>query len=162
MRYREPRASGLAVLGLTGVRLVLGIWWITQYRWKPPPSFGCPNDGFCMWLAKEVQFPYVGQYVEALRVLVLPNPVVAAWLVFLVETAVGVSLILGLYTRLGAMVGTLWSIVLLVGLFAVPGVVSWTYVSVILLDVIFFSIGSMSQLAVDRVLTTRSWWAGSG
>jgi uncharacterized membrane protein YphA (DoxX/SURF4 family) len=162
MRYREPRASGLAVIGLTCVRLALGIWWVTQYRWKPPPSFGCPDDGFCLWLAREAQFPFLEQYVQALRILVLPNPMIAAWVVFVVETAIGISLIFGLYTRLGAMIGVFWSIVLLVGMMAVPGVASWTYISVILLDVIFFSIGSMSQLAVDRILMTRSWWAGSG
>src|SRR6266699_863022 len=127
MRYREPRASGLAVIGLTGVRLVLGVWWILQYRWKPPPAFGCPSDGFCLWLSNELQYPVVGPYVDLLRLVVLPNPIVAAWLVFLVETAIGVSLILGLYTRLGAFVGTVWSLTLLVGLMGVPGVTTWAY-----------------------------------
>ena len=162
MRYREPRSGGLAVLGLTVVRLVLGAWWIAQYRWKPPPTFGCPNDGFCWWLSKEVQYPVIGQYVDLLRVIVLPNPILAAWLVFLVETAIGISLVLGLYTRLGAFVGTLWSVTLLIGLVGIPGVTTWSYLTVVLLDVLFFSIGSMSQLAVDRILYTRSWWAGSG
>jgi uncharacterized membrane protein YphA (DoxX/SURF4 family) len=162
MRYREPRPGELAVLGLTMVRLVLGFWWISQYRWKPPPTFGCPNDGFCLWLTKEIQYPVLGTYVDLLRTLVLPHPFLFAWLAFLVETAIGVSLLLGLYTRLGALIGALWSTFLLVGLLQVPGVNAWFYLLLVLLDVVFFSIGALGQVALDRIFDSRSWWAGCG
>jgi uncharacterized membrane protein YphA (DoxX/SURF4 family) len=162
MRYREPRTGELAVLGLTVIRLVLGVWWISQYRWKPPPAFGCPNDGFCLWLSKEIEYPIVGTYVDVLRMLVQPHPIEFAWLAFAVETAVGVSLVLGFYTRLGAFLGALWSTFLLLGLLQVPGVNSWYYLSLILLDGVFFSLGALGQVALDRLLDSRSWWAGSG
>jgi hypothetical protein len=162
MRYREPRPGELAILGLTAVRLTLGVWWISQYRWKPPPTFGCPSDGFCLWLAREIQYPVVGTYVDVLRAIVQPRPVAFGWLAFLIESAIGVSLIFGLYIRLGALIGVLWSAFLLVGLLEVPGVNSWYYVAFILLDVVFFSIGALGQIALDRVFDRRSWWAGSG
>jgi uncharacterized membrane protein YphA (DoxX/SURF4 family) len=162
MRNREPRPGEPAVLGLTVVRLALGMWWISRYRWKPPPTFGCPSDGFCLWLAKEIEHPVIGSYVDVLRSLVLPHPVIFGWLAFVVETAIGISLVLGLYTRLGAFAGALWSTFLLVGLLQVPGVNSWYYLAFILLDVVFFSIGALGQLGLDRVLDSRSWWAGSG
>jgi uncharacterized membrane protein YphA (DoxX/SURF4 family) len=162
MRYREPQAGGLAILGLTAARVALGAWWLLQYRWKPPPGFGCPDGGFCLWLSREIQYPYIGRYVDALRLLVLPHPLVAAWLVFALEVAIGISLVLGFYTRLFALVGMLWSLVLLAGLVAVPGVTPWYYVSASLLSLVFLSLGAMSQLALDRLLSTRSWWAGSG
>src|SRR5258708_22530839 len=162
MRYREPRPGELAVLGLTVVRLALGLWWISQYRWKPPPTFGCPTDGFCLWLSREIEYPVIGTYVDVLRSFVLPHPFIFAWLAFAIETAIGVSLILGLYTRLGAFAGALWSAFLLLGLLQVPGVNSWYYLAFILLDVVFFSIGALRQLCIDRVLESRSGWAGSG
>jgi uncharacterized membrane protein YphA (DoxX/SURF4 family) len=133
------------------------VWWILQYRWKPLPTFGWSDGGFCLWLSKEIQCPVVDQYVDLLRLIIIPNPLVAACLVFLIESAIGIILSLGLYTRLGAFVGTLWSLILLIGLMEIPGVTTWSYLSIVLLDILFFSIGAMNQLAIGRVLYTRSW-----
>lgn len=155
-------AGTLAVLGLTGVRVVLGLWWISQFSWKPPPTFGCPNGGFCLWLNKEIQNPAIPLYGEMVRAIVQPHAILFGWFSFVVETAIGVSLVFGILTRLGGLVGTLWSINLLIGLVAVPGETLWYYLSMILLDFLYFAIGALDQISIDQLTGWRTWWAKAG
>src|SRR5262249_14317394 len=83
---RSPRVGGVAHrmttfstrgplpgLLLTGIRVVLGIFWLLQLTWKPPPSFGCPDGGFCTWVGKEVQYPLIPLYGQLVRAVVQPN-----------------------------------------------------------------------------------------
>lgn len=162
MNTNRERATTLPVFGLTVVRVVLGVWWISQYSWKPPPTFGCPNQGFCLWLNRMIQYPAIPLYAEMLRVVVLPNVYLFGWLTFLIETATGLSLTFGFLTRLGGLVSTLWSLNLLIGLAAVPGETAWTFISTALLNFIYFAIGSSNQISLDRALGLRSWWTGYG
>lgn len=154
------RGSALPVWGLTAVRVILGLWWISQFSWKPPPTFGCPDGGFCLWLGKEIQHPLIPFYGQILRAVVQPNVYLFGWLAFFVETATGLSLTFGFLTRLGGAVGALWSVNLLIGLVAVPGETSWYYLATILLNWLFFAIGSADQISLDRALRLRSWWTG--
>ena len=152
----------LVVWGLTIVRVVLGIWWLSQFTWKPPPSFGCPNAGFCLWVDKEIQSPLIPFYAAFLRAVVKPNVYLFGWLTFFVETALGLGFIFGIFTRLAGLVGTLWSINLLIGLAAVPGETAWTYLATILLNFLYFAIGSENQISVDRIAPwRRSFWANA-
>jgi hypothetical protein len=141
----------LATFGLTAVRVALGVWWLSQFSWKPPPTFGCPNGGFCLWLDKEIANPLIPLYADMLRAVVRPNAIIFGWFSFAVETALGIGFIFGIFTRLAGLVGTLWSLNLLIGLVAVPGETAWYYLSMILLDFLYFTVGSTGQVAVDRV-----------
>jgi uncharacterized membrane protein YphA (DoxX/SURF4 family) len=152
----------LPVIALTGVRVVLGLFWLSQFTWKPPPTFGCPDQGFCLWLDKEIQHPLSPLYAQVLQSVVRPNAIFFGWVTLIVETAIGLSLILGLLTRLGGLIGMLWSLNLLVGLVAVPGETAWYYISLVLLDFLYFGIGSAGQIALDQLLGWRNWWTGAG
>ena len=50
------------------------------------------------------------------------------------EQAVAVSLILGLFTRLGAVLGALMAINLWLGLYNAPGEWPWTYMFLVVLE----------------------------
>lgn len=157
---RSSLAPGtLPVLGLTLVRVALGIWWLSQFSWKPPPTFGCPDQGFCLWVQKEIDHPLIPLYADFMRAIVQPNVYLFGWLSFVVETALGIGFIFGIFTRLAGLVGTLWSINLMIGLVAVPGETAWYYLSMILLDFLYFAIGSDDQISVDRAAGWRTWWA---
>jgi hypothetical protein len=138
---------------LTGVRVVLGIFWLLQLTWKPPPHFNCP-EGFCLWVDNEVRYPVIPLYGEFVRVVVQPNVFLFGWITTVVEVAVGLSLLFGLFTRLGGLVGTLWSLNLLVGLANVPGEPGWYYAFLVKLNVIFLALGSRDQVAADQLLRT--------
>ena len=152
----QTRLPGLA---LTAVRIVFGIWWLSQFSWKPPPTFGCPNGGLCEWLDKEIQYPLIPLYGQFVQAVARPLAIPFGYLAFLTETALGVSFILGLFTRLGGLVGTLWSLNLLIGLVAIPGETFWYYLSMILLNVLYFGVGSRGQWALDNRMRLPEWLA---
>ena len=153
------RGGTLATVGLTAIRVILGLFWISQFSWKTPPTFGCPDAGFCLWLGKEIQYPLLPAYANLVHAVIQPNAIAVGWFSFLVETAIGLSLALGLLTRLGGLVGTLWSLNLMIGLVAVPGETSWYYLSLVLLNFQFFAIGDLHQLSLDRGVRLPKWLA---
>lgn len=162
MNRGNSNPGALPVWGLTLVRVVLGVWWLSQFSWKPPPTFGCPNEGFCLWVNKEIQYPLIPLYADFMRSIVQPNVYLFGWFSFLVETALGLGFIFGIFTRLAGLGGTLWSLNLLIGLVAVPGETAWYYLATILLDFVYFAIGSEGQLSVDRAAPWRKvFWANA-
>lgn len=109
-------------------RPVIGVLWLFSLRWKLPPDFApASGRGLLDWLELEVAhpaFPVYGQFVEQ---MVIPNFTLFAWLIFLAELAVGLSLLTGTFTRWGALLGLLMSLNLGIGLLEVPGEWPWSY-----------------------------------
>jgi thiosulfate dehydrogenase (quinone) large subunit len=98
-------------------RIMLGAMWLVSLRWKLPPDF-MPGEGtpdFGTWLERQVETPAFGFYGDLIDSVVLPNFTLFAWLVFLVELAIGLSLLLGVFIRPAALVGALMSINLWIG-----------------------------------------------
>jgi len=147
------------ILALTLVRVALAVFWLSQLGWKPPPTFGCPDGGLCLWFDRQIQYPFVPAYADLVSTLIRPNVLVFGWLVALLEAAIGGSLLLGVLTRLGGFLGMLWSLVILIAMVAVPGETVWYYFSLVLLDFLFFAIGGSTQVSVDLVVRSRTWWA---
>ncbi len=123
----EQRNAPLWPLALA--RILMGLLWLYSLRWKLPPDFTSSTEtSLREWLELEVEhavLPFYGNFIES---VVLPNFTLFAWLVFLAELAVGLSLLFGLFTRVGALVGLGLSLNLLVGLLEVPGEWPWAYV----------------------------------
>ena len=70
----------------------------------------------------------VGLYGQLVESVVIPNLTIFSWALFLTELAVGLSLLTGALTRVGAAVGLALSINLGIGLLDVPGEWPWSYV----------------------------------
>jgi uncharacterized membrane protein YphA (DoxX/SURF4 family) len=68
------------------------------------------------------------------RVSQLPNIRLFGLLVYGVEVAIGVSLMLGLLTRLGAVFSLLMALNLWLGLYSAPGEWPWTYAFIVILQ----------------------------
>jgi uncharacterized membrane protein YphA (DoxX/SURF4 family) len=110
-------------IGIWLLRLVVGIMWWQQSLWKIPPNY----DGLIYWMKQMVDhasIPLQGQLVQD---IVLPNIAVFGPLVYGVEVLIGVSLMLGLLTRIGATLGALMALNLWLGLYSAPGAWPWTY-----------------------------------
>jgi len=150
MNAKAQPKNTLAGLALTVVRVGLGLFWLAQQTWKPPPTFGCPSGGFCFWLDQEIQHPVVPLFADFLRTVIRPNAIAFGWFTLVLEVAIGLALILGVFTRLAALVGALWSVNLLIGLAAVPGESAWYYLAIIAVNLLFVVIGASGQISVDR------------
>ncbi len=153
--FDSKRLNGLL---MTAVRVLLGIFWLLQITWKWPPDFGCPNEGLCKWIDLEIAHPVFPIYGSLVASVIKPNVILLGWVTTIVEEGVGLLLLLGLFTRFGALVGALWSVNLLIGLGNIPNEQGWYYGFLIMLNLVFVAVGASGQIAIDRMRQWRSWW----
>lgn len=142
---------------VASARIVIGILWLYSLRWKLPPSFVPPADlrGLQDWLQLEVQHPAFDVYANFVHSVVLPNFTLFAWLIFLAELVVGLSLLLGFQVRWGALLGLLLSLNLLIGLLEVPGEWPWSYIMLAMWHGVFMVTGAGMVLGLDGWLHQR-------
>ncbi len=134
-------------------RILIGSLWLFSLRWKLPPNFA-PSTGVGLmdWLHLEVQYPAFSWYSEFVETVVIPNFTLFAWIIFLAELATGISLLMGLLTRLGAMAGFLMSINLVIGLLEVPGEWPWSYVMLAMWHGVFVAAAAGRLWGIDALI----------
>jgi uncharacterized membrane protein YphA (DoxX/SURF4 family) len=128
----EGQASGYHLSRFI-VRFIVGSMWWQQALWKFPTDLG----GLQYWteqMAKHAAFSFHRAFV---RDVILPHFTPIGVCVFLIEIAIGVSLMLGLLTRLSAFCGALFIANLWLGLYRVDSEWPWAYVFLILLLLLF-------------------------
>ena len=86
-----------------------------------------------------------------MRDLVLPNIAIFGPLVYAIEVAIAVSLILGLLTRLGAVLGALMAINLWLGLYNAPTEWTWTYMFLVVLELLYLLDPPGRSLGIDAL-----------
>ena len=159
--------------GLVISRVGIGVLWFTQLLWKLPPTFGCPANfvvstsitarttGLCDWVGLMSIYSLIPLQASLVKSLVIPNLAWMGWLIFLMEAFVAVTLILGLFTRLGGLVSLLQALNLFFGVSAVPGEWYWSYLMLAILGLIFLAIPAGRILGLDAWLRPRLQ-AGAG
>ena len=137
-------------------RILIGILWFYSLRWKLPPDF-VPESGpgLMDWLQLEVQHPAFSFYGDFIASVVIPNFTLFAWIIFLAELLVGLSLLTGTMTRLGGIVGLLLALNLGIGLLEVPGEWPWSYIMLAMWQGTFVILGAGRVLGLDALLRRR-------
>lgn len=145
--------NALFPLALSGCRSLIGLLWLASLRWKLPPAFIAPagQRGLMDWLQLEVAHPTIGLYAGFVANVVIPNFILFAWLTFLIELVTGLSLTLGLFSRLGAFLGLLWALNLTIGLLSVPGEWPWSYLMLVMWHGLFLVSTRHQQWALDAL-----------
>jgi hypothetical protein len=159
--------DNLGLIGMIASRLIYGYLWYTQLLWKLPLQFGCPADfavstslqertsGLCDWVGLMVVYSKLPIQADLVNRFVVPNMAIVGWLVWLMEAFVAVSLILGLFTRLGGLAALVQGLNLLIGIGFAPIEWEWTYGMLSILGLVFLAIPTGRFLGLDALLRPR-------
>ena len=146
------------------VRILYGILWWQQSKWKvPSDDFGRRSGGgLWYWVHQEIQYPTVQAYKAFLLNVMIPNWTFFGWMTLVTETFIGVTLILGLFTRLGSLVAIGMALNITIGIVSVPHEWVWTYVMLVALPVIFLLTDAGRSFGLDAFLAPRLDRAAAG
>jgi hypothetical protein len=131
-------------------RMAFGLLYLDMALQKAPwKQFGWLRG----WIEQEIAHPAFPAVAELLRESVLPNLALFGLLTFVVEMALGVALVLGLFTRLAGLAGALWQVNIAIQAYAVPGEWYWIWPLLTLPQLCFAFSGAGRVLGADRYLT---------
>jgi uncharacterized membrane protein YphA (DoxX/SURF4 family) len=160
----QPAQRSPARLGDWLLRLVIGAMWWQQSLWKLPPyytddptaPFG--TTGLAFWMGQMAKYAPFELQARLVQDVVLAHFYLFAPLVYLTEVGIGVSLMLGLLTRLGGLAGFLMALNLWAGLYVAPGEWPWTYAFLVVIQAVYTLHPPGRSLGVDALLRARSGW----
>jgi uncharacterized membrane protein YphA (DoxX/SURF4 family) len=148
----DPAQRSIPHAGRGILRVLVGTMWWQQSLWKVPPHY---DWGLIHWMEEMVQHAAIPLQSDLVRDLVLPNIAFFGPLVYAIEVAIAVSLILGVATRLGALLGALMAINLWLGLYNAPGEWPWTYMFLVIIQLIYLIDPPGRNLGVDALAWRR-------
>jgi uncharacterized membrane protein YphA (DoxX/SURF4 family) len=145
---RDPEQRKPYHVAIWVTRVLIGSMWWQQSLWKVPPNYA----GLIYWMKQEVDHAAIPLQGQLVGEIVIPHIAIFGPLVYAVEVAIGVSLILGLLTRWGALLGVLMGLNLWLGLYSAPGEWPWTYFFLVTIQFLFLIDSPGSSLGVDALL----------
>ena len=148
-REREQRTPYHVAIWVT--RLLIGSMWWQQSLWKVPPDYA----GLLYWMKQEADHAAIALQGRLVGDVVIPHIAIFGPLVYAVEVAIGVSLILGLLTRWGALLGVLMGLNLWLGLYSAPGEWPWTYFFLVVIQFLFVLDPPGESLGFDALRRTE-------
>jgi thiosulfate dehydrogenase (quinone) large subunit len=161
--------SERSTTGLALIRIFVGYLWFQQLFWKMPPDFA----GLYPYIIRESQHTIIPGYGYILQHTFLNSctslhtasgcaffvPLAAG--VWIAELIVAISLMFGIFTRFGAILGVILATQLYIGLAYAPGEWYWTYGMLVLLCLVLTAIPAGRRLGVDQWLAPRLQAAAS-
>jgi len=153
--------SERSITGFALIRIFVGYLWFQQLFWKMPPEFA----GLYSYIIRESQHTIIPGYGYILQHTFLSGctslltatgctlyvPLAAG--VWIAELIVSISLMFGVFTRIGAILGSVLAIQLYVGLAYTDWI--WTYGMLVLLCLALTAIPSGRRLGFDQWLAPR-------
>jgi uncharacterized membrane protein YphA (DoxX/SURF4 family) len=132
-------------------RFFIGAMWWQQSLWKRPPDY----SGLRYWMEEIAKWASTGLQRQFVRNVVLPHFHFFAPQVYFAEVLIAVTLILGLFSRLGAFLGALMAINLWLGLYRSQSEWPWTYFFLIVIQITFLIQRPGRSLGCDSILLQR-------
>jgi thiosulfate dehydrogenase [quinone] large subunit len=153
--------SERSITGIALIRIFVGYLWFQQLFWKMPPDF----TGLYSYIIRESQHTIIPGYGFILQHTFLSGctslvtatsctlyvPLAAG--VWIAELIVAISLMFGLFTRFGAILGSVLAIQLYVGLAYTEWI--WTYGMLVLLCLALTAIPAGRRLGFDQWFAPR-------
>jgi uncharacterized membrane protein YphA (DoxX/SURF4 family) len=140
-------------------RLLIGSLWWQQTLWKLPPTYTDNPDGLSgglhYWVGEMVQHSAFGIQSWLVEKVIQPHFYLFAPQVYMAEVIIAVSLLLGVFTRLGGLLGALMALNLWLGLYRAPYEWPWAYFFLIMLQTTFVVLHAGRSLGFDAILARR-------
>ena len=138
-------------------RIAVGLYWLYEQHWKLPPDFGLHDArGLMFAFQQSIQYPTVDLYRAFLQSVIVPHFHLFGWLLGFAEVAIGASLVLGVLTRAGALLGVLQAVNLLIAQGRTPEG-PWIYVAILAANLFVLLTPSNRRFSVySRLAPTRS------
>ena len=136
-------------------RLFIGVMWWQQSLWKLPPTYTDNPDGsggLRYWMGEMAKWASTGLQRQFVKEVVLPHFYFFAPQVYFSEVLIACTLILGLFSRLGAFLGALLAINLWLGLYRSPAEWPWTYFFLIVIQIMLLVQRPGRSLGLDAIL----------
>ena len=153
-RSLERRPVRYAV-AFAAARIAVGLYWLYEQHWKLPPDFGLHAPrGLMFAFQQSIQYPTVDLYRAFLQDVVVPHFHLFGWLLGLAEVVIGASLVLGAFTRAGALLGVLQGANLLIAQGRTPEG-PWIYLAILAANLFVLVTPSNRRLSVDNWLGPR-------
>jgi len=145
-------------------RLLYGYLWWQQSGWKvPSDDFGRKSGGgLWYWVHQEIQYPTVTAYRDFLVNVMIPHWTFFGWMTLITETFIAVTLMVGLFTRLGSLAAIGMAANITIGILNVPHEWGWSYVMLIMLPVIFLLTDAGRSFGLDSFVAPRVERAADG
>ena len=177
--------QSITVIAIAIASIGLGYLFITQLWWKVPPDFGCRDNftsgGLCFFLqhsvdeaaasntllraniiesrpGSEIRVPigWATQLNAAfIENVVQPNIRWFGYVLWGTEAFIFLSMCLGFFSRLGALVAIGVSMQLMIGLAHTPNEWEWSYILMVLLSIAMFGVAPGRYFGLDRLLRPR-------
>ena len=156
----DPLSSRWSRALIAVVRVGVALMWIQNVAWKRPPDFGRADDnGLFFWAGQAVEYPVFAPYSAFVETLFLPNIEVVGWIILLVEAGLGAFLLIGLATRLWAVIGLAQTLAIMLSVLNAPHEWHWSYYLMFLAHLALLATAAGRSYGVDGVL--RPLWSRS-
>ena len=155
---RDPTQRTSRHLWTFASRLLIGAMWWQQTLWKLPPTYTDQEDGsggLRYWMEEMTKNAAFGAQANLVKDVILPHFSFFAVQVYALEVAIALSLMLGLFTRLGGALGFLQALNLWLGLYRAPAEWPWTYFFLMIANGSFAVFHAGRSLGVDALLAAR-------
>jgi len=161
---RDESQRNIKDIATYALRFFIGCMWWQQTLWKLPPTYTDLPDGsggLRYWVSKMVTGAAFSWHSDFVQNIVLPHFLLFAPLVYAAEVFIGISLMLGLAMRFGALLGALMAINLWLGLYRTPNEWPWTYFFLIVVQLLFVIYHAGRSLGADALIRERLREAGT-
>lgn len=140
--------------GLVLLRVLFGALWLSSTNWKVPPDFGKGDNpgGLYAFTLEAVNHPVFGPYKFFVEEVVLPNFKFFGWVTLLTEAALGAFLLLGLATRMWALIGIGMSAAILLSVAHAPNEWPWSYYMMVVAHIVLLATAAGRAYGLDGVV----------
>lgn len=161
----EPVGGGVSRGAIAGLRILFGLLWLQGVGWKSPAVPFDQSSGFFYEFVKgAVSREVFAPYAWVVKTVVLPNWTFFAWGIWITEILLATFLVLGLATRLFALVGAALSAGILLSVANTPNEWGWAYWMMIGGHLVVFAtaagrVGGLDGVARPGWLRSQHWLA---